>query len=268
VEEVHHAGKIALWVFFALMVISSGVGALMSWNVPLKKRVFHTITTVVFITASLSYFAMALGHGVSWKRETYHDGSGPGYSAKVTFRQIFWARYVDWAITTPLLLLNLGLLSGMAGGHIVMLLTAGLILPLSGLFSTMSHTEAQHWGWYAIACLAYIFVIWHLAVNARASVVRNRSDAVQKLSSSLAAYFLLLWAVYIIIWAVGRGTALISVDGEVIAYGVLDFLAKPVFGIWLLRSRDIFANPAMEFDGLWSSGAGTEGQLRLGDDGA
>ena len=28
-------------------------------------------------------------------------------------RQIFWARYVDWALTTPLLLLDLGLLAGL-----------------------------------------------------------------------------------------------------------------------------------------------------------
>jgi len=268
VEEVHHSGQTALWVFFAVMAVSSVIGALMSWNVPMKKRVFHTITTLVFITSSISYFAMALGHAVTWKRDTYHEDGDPGFSARVTFRQIFWARYVDWAITTPLLLLNLSLLAGLAGGHIVMLLAASLIMILSGLFSTMSNTEAQHWGWYAIAIVAYLLVIWHLAVNGRASVVKNRQPSFQKLTSGLSVYFLLLWAIYIVIWAIGRGTALIPVDGEVIAYGVLDVLAKPLFGLWLLRSRDIFANSDLDTEGFWASGASTEGQLRLGDDGA
>jgi bacteriorhodopsin len=199
------------------MVVSSAIGALMSWNVPLvggrdraslgrasiltalqKKRAIHTITTLVLITSSISYFAMATGHAVSWKRDTFnyhhHD---EGYSAKVVFRQVFWARFVDWAITTPLLLLNVGLLSGMAGAHIVMLVAADLVLVLSGLFAAMSNTQTQHWGWYTIACLGYIFVAWHLLVNSRVSAAYSRSDQAQRLAGGLSSYTLLLWALYV-----------------------------------------------------------------------
>jgi bacteriorhodopsin len=45
------------------------------------------------------------------------------------------ARYVDWSLTTPLLLLDLGFLAGMSGGHIIMAIAADIIMILTGLFA-------------------------------------------------------------------------------------------------------------------------------------
>ena len=47
--------------------------------------------------ATFSYFAML---------------SGQGWTAIAGCRQFFYARYVDWMITTPLLILDLGLVAG------------------------------------------------------------------------------------------------------------------------------------------------------------
>jgi len=47
--------------------------------------------------ATFSYFAML---------------SGQGWTAIAGCRQFFYARYIDWAITTPLLILDLGLVAG------------------------------------------------------------------------------------------------------------------------------------------------------------
>jgi len=38
--------------------------------------------------------------------------SGQGWTAIAGCRQFFYARYVDWAITTPLIILELGLIAG------------------------------------------------------------------------------------------------------------------------------------------------------------
>ena len=40
------------------------------------------------------------------------------------------------------------------------------------------------------------------------------------------------------IWGVADGSRIASVDAEIIAYAVLDILAKPVFGFWLLFTHD------------------------------
>jgi len=58
----------------------------------------------------------------------------------------------------------------------------------------------------------------------------------------------------------------LTVNQEIIAYAVLDILAKPVFGTWLLYSHARIAEAQLEVGGFWSYGFSTEGQLRLEDD--
>lgn len=40
------------------------------------------------------------------------------------------------------------------------------------------------------------------------------------------------------IWGIADGSRHIDVDAEIVAYAVLDVLAKPVFGFWLLFTHD------------------------------
>ena len=43
---------------------------------------------------------------------------------------------------------------------------------------------------------------------------------------------------YSSIWGIADGSRHINVDSEIVAYAVLDVLAKPVFGFWLLFTHD------------------------------
>ena len=40
------------------------------------------------------------------------------------------------------------------------------------------------------------------------------------------------------VWGIADGSRIANVDAEIIAYAVLDILAKPVFGFWLLFTHD------------------------------
>jgi bacteriorhodopsin len=44
------------------------------------------------------------------------------------------------------------------------------------------------------------------------------------------------------IWGIADGGRLVGLDAEIIAYAVLDILAKPVFGFWLLFTHDSMAS--------------------------
>lgn len=149
------------------MVIASAVFSFRAWSIPVSKRLYHVITTLITITAAISYFAMASGHATNYHCTTVkdHHKHVPDTHHDVC-RQVFWARYVDWSITTPLLLLDLCLLAGVDGAHTLMAIAADLIMVLTGMFAAygQEHT-VQKWGWYAIACIAYLFVIWHVAVH-------------------------------------------------------------------------------------------------------
>ena len=68
---------------------------------------------------------MAAGEGVS-----YHIVRISHKHHKIILRQIYWARYVDWSITTPLLLLDLTVLAGLPGMDILLAIFADVVMVL------------------------------------------------------------------------------------------------------------------------------------------
>jgi bacteriorhodopsin len=265
-EQVGDSGKTVLWIVFLVMLVSSAIFTLLGWSVPLGKRLYHTVTTMITIIAAISYFSMATGGAVGWHHvllKHKHDQGLPDTHQDL-YRQVFWGRYVDWALTTPLLLLDLGLLAGMSGGHILMAIAADVIMVLTGLFAAFPDTKSQKWGWYTISCVAFLVIIWHLAVNGRRAA--SAHGAVGKLYTSLAVYTALIWTAYPIVWGLSEGGRVISVDAEVIVYAILDILAKPVFGFWLLFAHRSMSDSNLEVGGFWTHGVAREGAVRLEDD--
>jgi bacteriorhodopsin len=260
-------GHRTLWVLFAGMTLSAGIFALLSWNVPTSKRIYHVTTTLFSLVSALTYFAMASGqasslscHAVrdhhSHVPDTFHDEC----------RQVYWARYVDWALTTPLILLNLCLLAGVDGAHTLMAIVADLVMVLAGLFAAYgTDGTAQKWGWFTISCLGYLFVVWHVGLQGT-RMVQNKGGRVAKLWASVAIYSLAVWAAYPIIWGIATLSHKTSVDTEILIYAVLDILAKPVFGIWLLISHRAIAESNIDLGGYWSQGLSAEGRIRIGDE--
>lgn len=68
---------------------------------------------------------MAAGGGSS-----YHIVRISHKHHEVVFRQIYWARYIDWCITTPLILLDLTVLAGLPGAEILLLIFADVAMVL------------------------------------------------------------------------------------------------------------------------------------------
>jgi bacteriorhodopsin len=231
-----------------------------------KKRLFHILTTFITAFATLSYFAMATGDGSNFSHIVVHTKNKhvPDTFEHI-FRQIFWARYVDWSITTPLLLLDLAFLAGLDGASILIAIVADVIMVLTGLFAAYGVTELQKWGWYTMGCVAYLVVVYQLAVGGTRTVKKlGTSSRSAQFYSAIGTFTFVLWTLYPIVWGLGDGSRMLTVDGEILAYGVLDVLAKPVFGFWLLITH---ANSdASSIGGFWSEGLSREGALRVGED--
>jgi len=214
--------------------------------------------------ATLSYFAMATGEGTSFAHIAIRESHKHGIPDTVehVFRQVFWARYIDWSLTTPLLLLDLAFLAGLNGADIFVAVVADVIMVLTGLFAAFGEGDRVKWGWYAMACIAYLVIVYVLAVSGRHTVSAKDSKTA-KLFASIGGFTLILWTLYPIVWGISDGARKWSVDGEIIAYAVLDVLAKPVFGFWLLFAH---AKNAPAIEGFWSHGLTGEGAVRLDDD--
>lgn len=208
---------------------------------------------------------MATGSGITYSetliRETHKHVPD---TFQHIFRQVFWARYVDWSITTPLLLLDLAFLANLNGANILVAIVADLVMVLTGLFAAFGASEAQKWGWYAMACVAYLVIVYQLAIPGRRAVLAKDSSTA-KLFASIGGFTLILWTLYPVVWGFADGAHKWSVDAEIISYAILDVLAKPVFGFWLLFAHGKQISP---LEGFWSHGLEHEGALRLDDDDA
>ena len=73
---------------------------------------------------------------------------------------------------------------------------ADLIMILTGLFAAFgSEGTPQKWGWYAIACIAYLVIIWQLLINGRATA-QGKGGKVGNFYAAIGGFTLIIWTIY------------------------------------------------------------------------
>lgn len=126
-----------------------------------------------------------------------------------------------------------------------LLLTAGLpwptilytilideIMIITGLVGALVRSSYK-WGYFAFGTFALLWIVWVLVFEARQHANHLGSDVgrVFLICGSLTS---LIWFLYPVAWGLAEGGNVIPSDSEAVFYGVLDLLAKPVFGALLL----------------------------------
>jgi bacteriorhodopsin len=259
-------GHRTLWVVFVLMTLAFLGFAALSWTVPASKRIFHSLTTLIVLISGLSYLVMATGAGFffhHYRLREKHDHVPDTFHT--VHRQVYWVRYVEWLLTTPLIITDLVLLAGLNGSSLFSAIVANIVLIVSGFFAATAWSVKVKWGWFAISILAYLWVVYTLAAGIK--IARNvKGSTVGKFYTSITAYTLILWLAYPIVWSVAAGTKRLSVDGEIVAFAVLDVLTKGVFGAWLLITYQRVTEAHIVVGGFWSHGLNSEGAIRVGDE--
>ena len=149
----------------------------------------------MFIPAwsGLAYTAMALGQG----------------QVEIAGQTTYFARYIDWSVSTPLLLLALGftamfyvpkderqvsLLAGLVGADVVMI--------LCGLVADLSSVPQIRFTWYALGCVALVVVLWGIWGPLR-GIAANHGARLSNLYNLLALYLTVLWFGYPAVWLLG-----------------------------------------------------------------
>ncbi|KAI6953319.1 hypothetical protein KC321_g17033 [Hortaea werneckii] len=94
----------------------------------------------------------------------------------------------------------------------------------------------------------------------------NKGGKVGNFFAAIGGFTLIIWTVYPIIWGIADGSRNMNPDEEIIAYAILDILAKPIFGAWLLFTHQSMPESNVDLGGFWSQGLSGEGQIRVGDD--
>jgi halorhodopsin len=179
---------------------------------------------------TISVLEMPAGHPMAGAvTELAHSG------ATVDGTISLWGRYLTWALSTPMILLALGLL---AGSNLAKLFTAivfdigVMITGLAAALTTSSH--AMRWVWYGISVTFFLVVIYVLLVEWPTDA---RKAGTADIFNTLKVLTVVLWFGYTIWWGLGNeGLALIeSVGLTSWGYSLFDVLAKYLFSFLVLR---------------------------------
>jgi bacteriorhodopsin len=231
-----------LWIGTIGMLLGTLFFVAKGWNVEDEKRQeFYIVTIFITTIAFVNYLAMAMGYGIT---EVVVDGEA---------LDIYWARYSDWLFTTPLLLLDLGLLaranrnqlSALIGLDALMIGT-GAIATLTGDFAVASddalvalEAAPQRLIWWGVSTALLLVLLYYLfgTLSRQANAL---SDDVGAKFAQLRNLIVVIWLVYPVWWLVGtEGLELVGLYIETAGFMVLDLTAKVGFGILLLSSRQV-----------------------------
>lgn len=189
---------------------------------------FYWITAAITGFAFISYLAMATGAGSA----VLDDG-----------REFYYFRYIDWLITTPLLLLDLALLAlarpGSDLGLIAGLIGLDVVMILTGLAAGSSTSDFGTTVWFIISSAALAGVLYLLWTRLLAAA-RARSQGVAATFNRLAVLTTVLWVLYPIVFLLGtEGFGGVDQGFEVFLYLILDVLSKVLFGFLLLSNHQV-----------------------------
>jgi bacteriorhodopsin len=161
--------------------------------------------------------------------------TGHGYNM-VNGRVFHYARYVDWLVTTPLLLLDLGALAGISTEDQIMLVFLDVLMVLAGMAAGLSFGPSSLWMW-VLGCVFFLPIVYDLVFTFRTQA-KKVGDSVAVCYDKLVVITVVLWTAYPIVFFFGEYAGLLSTTGEIGTYMILDVTAKCVFGFILLTSRD------------------------------
>jgi bacteriorhodopsin len=204
-----------LWLYVAAM--ASGVVLFVVWSrnpkgIPMLE---YGIATAIPLWSGLWYAVMALGGG----------------QTEVAGQTTYWARYADWLVTTPLLLVALALTAMHAlprkrWGLIAALVVVDVVMISSGLAADFMESTAARYGLYAVGVVALVVLIGLVWGPLRQTAMQQPAPlaAVHK---EVALLLSVLWVGYPLIWILGpSGIELFGDTTDTALFVLLPILSK------------------------------------------
>jgi halorhodopsin len=245
----------SLWVNIALAGASILLFVYMGRNITsTRARLIWAATLMIPLVSISSYLGLASGLTVGFIEMP------PGHALAGEEVMSQWGRYLTWALSTPMILLALGVLADVDRGSLFTVIAADIGMCVTGLAAALvTSSLAFRWLFYAVSCAFFVVVLYALLTEWPAAA----ADAgTEDIFGTLRVLTIVLWLGYPIIWALGvEGLAVVqSVGVTSWGYSALDVFAKYVFAFLLLRW--VAANERI----VAASTAGTAGSATPADD--
>ena len=143
--------------------------------------------------------------------------------------------YADWIVSTPLIMLALGLtamypLQKIEWSLLFPLMMAQAMVVVTGLLAQISHSQTSMLYFFCFGNLLML-VIFYLVFGPLMQLAHSNTMLLQKYKN-LAWLLVAFWISYPIVWIIGTpGYGLISPYTTNLLFIILPILCKPVFGI-------------------------------------
>ena len=219
----------SFWANIALAGFSILLFVYMGRNVKdPRAQLIWVATLMVPLVSIASYTGLASGLTISFLEMP--NGHALAGEEVLTM----WGRYLTWTLSTPMILLALGLLAGTNLTKLFTIITADIAMCVTGLAAAMTTSSyAIRWFWYFISCTFFIVVLYVLLVEWPKDAEAANTAEIFNLLKILTV---VLWFGYPIFWALGaEGLAILDVAITSWGYSFLDIGAKYVFAFLLLR---------------------------------
>ncbi len=216
-----------LTTWFGLGAAGMTIGTLLFgsglFSADANSRKYYATLTAISGIAAVAYVVMALEIG--W--QTVGED-----------RLVFVPRYVDWLLTTPLLVLYLAFLADAGRGMIGKLAGANVLVIVPGMAAALT-PGVERYGLFALGGLAFVYLAY-LLVGPLTQMVRGlRSES---LFLSLRNLTVILWSVYPLIWLLGpAGLGFLTETVDVMLVVYLDLITKVGFGLIALNARAVLS---------------------------
>ena len=154
-------------------------------------------------------------------------------------------RYLDWVLTTPLLLLEFGIISGIAGaakGITYRLIVADVVMIVTGYFGEVGVPgSAGNYVNFVISSAAWLYIvylIWNLQLG-------KASDELKKVVANMKYFVIFGWAIYPIGTAIQQFMVINKSDVDTLSnavciaaiiYVIADIVNKVGFGLVAMKA--------------------------------
>ena len=188
---------------------------------------FYLNNFVICSWAACAYLAMAMHLGEITLPATAVDAE----------RHIYWARYADWVVTTPIIIYDLTKLSVVRPTVRKAAMYSDVAMILTGFFAALSPHD-QRMVWYIVSCLFEV-AIFVLLLGPVWTSARRQHHTVNKLFTQALSIFSVFFWLYPVVWILGaKGFGIYGPPLETVFILCLDVIAKVFYGLYLVRDRE------------------------------
>jgi bacteriorhodopsin len=221
VDDLGYFGYWCLVIGFICMALSTLYFYMMA-TAAKGSKFFETLTMLITAIASLAYLTMWSGAGRMWVEEV------PG-----TISPVYWGRYVDWILTTPLMIWDILALAGAPADEIMLAVGVDILMIAFGLVGAQT-PDQNKWFFFIIGMLCFGHVVMVLL---KYSGMNKFGDDARALYNKVAYMTIFLWTLYPVVWVVFEGTRMRSGSLEACLYCIMDVSSKCLFGFIIVQAR-------------------------------